>query len=169
MDKKDDYWKIYNTNKEWIKFADTKAIAFMAIIGVIFNFVYKINEDILCLNNYNILKIVYFTSIALLSISLLLSIYCLIPRTSKTDTEDNNIIYYKAINDNFENEEKYYETVQNVKDFKKQLNIQNYQLATVAVKKYSIVKLSLIFFAGGFIAISIFVILLTLGVSFNVI
>ncbi len=24
----DNLWKIYNANKEWIKFADTKAIAF---------------------------------------------------------------------------------------------------------------------------------------------
>ena len=27
----EDLWKIYEANKEWIKFADTKAIAFIAI------------------------------------------------------------------------------------------------------------------------------------------
>ena len=49
-------WKIYEANKEWIKFADTKAIAFIAIIGVIFNVLYKIADEIISLSNYNLIK-----------------------------------------------------------------------------------------------------------------
>lgn len=163
-----DYWKIYDANKEWIKFADTKAIAFTAIIGVIFNFIYTVNKQIVCLSNYNTLKIIYFISIILLTSSLILSVCCLIPRTSKT-TENKNIIYYKSINDNFNNEYEYYNAVKKVKDFDEQINSQNYQLGKVATKKYCIVKWSLILFKLGFIAILIFTICLTFGVSFNVI
>ena len=165
----DKLWKIYDANKEWIKFADTKAIAFIAIIGVLFNFIYKINNQILCLSNYNILKIIYSISIILLTLSLISSVCCLIPRTSKTNTENKNIIYYKAINDNFNNENEYYNSVKKVKNFEEQLSTQNYQLAKVATKKYKIVKCSLILFKLGFIAILIFTIFLTFGVSFNVI
>lgn len=157
-------WKIYDANKEWIKFADTKAIAFIAIIGVLFNFIYKINEQIICLSNYNILKITYFISIILLASSLILSVCCLIPRTSKT-TENKNIIYYKSITDNFNDGREYYDAVKKVENLNEQLSIQNYQLAKVASKKYGIVKCSLILFKLGFIAILIFTILLTLGVS----
>ena len=45
-----DLWKIYDVNKEWIKFADTKSIAFIAIIGVIFNILFTIADKILILN-----------------------------------------------------------------------------------------------------------------------
>ena len=164
----EDYWKIYGAQKEWIKFADTKAIAFIAIIGVLFNFIYKINDQINCLSNTNILKLTYFLSIALLSISLILSVCCLIPRTSETNPKDKNIIYYKAVNDNFKNETEYYNAVIKVKNFEEQINIQNYQLAKVATKKYLIVKWSLRLFKFGFIAILIFTILITFGVSFHV-
>ena len=106
-------WKIYEANKEWIKFADTKAIAFIAIIGVIFNVLYKIADEIISLSNYNIVKILYGVSIVLLVVSLLLSVYCLLPRTSKTDGADVNLIYYKSINDNFDSEEKYCDAINN--------------------------------------------------------
>ena len=42
-------WKIYEVNKEWIKFADTKAIAFIAIIGVIFNILFKVTDEMIIL------------------------------------------------------------------------------------------------------------------------
>lgn len=152
----EDLWKIYEANKEWIKFADTKAIAFIAIIGVLFNFLYSIKDKFLCLSKYHIFKILYFASFVLLAISLLCSVYCLLPRTSKTDIVEKNVIYYKAINDNFKDEKEYYDAVKCSKDgFEEQLSVQNYQLAKVATKKYSIVKVSLILFSLGFIAILI--------------
>lgn len=151
-------WKIYEANKEWIKFADTKAIAFIAIIGVLFNFLYSIKDKFLFLSNFHFFKILYFASFVLLAISLLCSVYCLLPRTSKTDIVDNNVIYYKAINDNFKDEKEYYNAVKCSKDsFEEQLSAQNYQLAKVATKKYSIVKVSLILFSLGFLAILIIV------------
>ena len=58
----DDLWKIYEANKEWIKFADTKAIAFIAIIGVIFNILYKIGSCVIYSRNI-FLYISYFGSI----------------------------------------------------------------------------------------------------------
>lgn len=162
-------WKIYEANKEWIKFADTKAIAFIAIIGVIFNVLYKIADEIISLSNYNIVKILYGVSIVLLVVSLLLSVYCLLPRTSKTDGDDVNLIYYKSINDNFDSEEKYCDAINNENiNFKGQLCVQNYQLASVATTKYSIVKWSLILFAAGFVLIIIFMFLLKMGWSFDV-
>lgn len=162
-------WKIYEANKEWIKFADTKAIAFIAIIGVIFNVLYKIADEIISLSNYNIVKILYGVSIVLFVVSLLLSVYCLLPRTSKTDGDDVNLIYYKSINDNFDSEEKYCDAINNENiNFKGQLCVQNYQLASVATTKYSIVKWSLILFAAGFVLIIIFMFLLKMGWSFDV-
>jgi len=165
----EDLWKIYDANKEWIKFADTKAIAFIAIIGVLFNGLYKIADEIISLSNYNIVKILYCASIVLLVGSLLLSVYCLLPRTSKTEGTDVNLIYYKSINDNFDSEEKYCDAIndENI-NFKGQLCVQNYQLASVAMTKYSIVKLSLILFAAGFVLIIIFMFLLKMGWSFDV-
>ena len=32
-DMKDDLWKIYDANKEWIKFADTKATISKSLLG----------------------------------------------------------------------------------------------------------------------------------------
>ena len=114
-------WKIYEVNKEWIKFADTKAIAFIAIIGVIFNILFKVTDEIVSLSNYNIVKILYGISIFLLSVSLLLSVCCLCPRTSKTDTVDKkNVIYYKSINDNFENENDYFSELKKIKKEKRE-------------------------------------------------
>lgn len=46
---KEDLWKIYDANKEWIKFADAKAIAFIAIIGVIFSIFYGICGELFSL------------------------------------------------------------------------------------------------------------------------
>lgn len=151
-------WKIYEANKEWIKFADTKAIAFIAIIGVLFNFLYSIKDKFICLSNYHIFKILYFGSFGLLALSLLCSVYCLLPRTSRTDIVDNNVIYYNAINDNFKDEKEYYNAIKDAKkNFGEQLSIQNYQLAKVATKKYSIVRVSLILFSLGFLAILIII------------
>ena len=165
----DNLWKIYDANKEWIKFADTKAIAFIAIIGILFNILFNVADEILILNNYNIVKILYVISIVLLSVSLLFSVCCLCPRTSKTDIVDNNVIYYKAINDNFKNEKEYYNAVKDAEDcFDKHLSLQNYQLAKVATTKYSIVKWSLILFAAGFMVIIILMVLLKMGWSFDV-
>ena len=45
----DDLWKIYNANKDWIKFSDTKAIAFIAIIGILFNVLFNIIDEIIIL------------------------------------------------------------------------------------------------------------------------
>ena len=160
---KENLWKIYNANKEWIKFADTKAIAFIAIIGVIFNIFFSIKDEIIKLSNCNIVKILYIVSIVLLSFSLLFSIYCLMPRTSKTEEEKSTIIYYKSITDNFKSEKEYYEAVKNVKNFEEELSGQNYQLANVATKKYSIVKISLILFALGVLILLIFIINLIMG------
>jgi hypothetical protein len=158
-------WKIYEVNKEWIKFADTKAIAFIAIIGVIFNILFKVTDEIVSLSNYNIVKILYGISIFLLSISLLLSVCCLCPRTSKTDTVDKkNVIYYKSINDNFENENDYFsELKESDANFDEQLSAQIYQLAKVATKKYCIVKWSLRLFAISFVLIIILMTLLKIG------
>ena len=99
----------------------------------------------------------------------MLSVYCLLPRTSKTDGDDVNLIYYKSINDNFDSEEKYCDAINNENiNFKGQLCVQNYQLARVATTKYSIVKWSLILFAAGFVLIIIFMFLLKMGWSFDV-
>lgn len=162
----DDLWKIYEANKEWIKFADTKAIAFIAIIGVIFNILYNLASHILCLGNYNIIKILYIFSIILLSLSLLFSVCCLIPR--KSEVKNKNIIYYESINKNFSNEEEYHIEIENIKNLSQHLSSQNYQLANVASEKYSTVKKALILFGIGIFLILVFVLLLCLGWSFNV-
>ena len=165
---KEDLWKIYGANKEWIKFADTKAIAFIAIIGVIFNIFFSIKDEIIKLNNFNIVKMFYFASIVLLSLSLLFSIYCLIPRTSKTEDEKFNVIYFKGITDNFKNQNEYCDAIKKIDDFEEKVCGQNYQLANVATEKYSIVKWSLILFALGFSILLMFIICLIMGWSFNV-
>ncbi|WP_427831892.1 Pycsar system effector family protein [Methanobrevibacter intestini] len=150
-----DLWKIYDVNKEWIKFADTKSIAFIAIIGVIFNILFTIADKILILNNYNIIKILFVGFVVFLFISLLLSVCCLMPRTSKTD---GNVIYYKSIADNFNDEQDYCDTLKSIDndEFKTQLSSQVYQLAIVANRKYSIVKWALRFFGGGIILFLLF-------------
>ena len=161
---RDNLWKIYNANKEWIKFADTKAIAFIAIIVILFNILFNMIDEILILSNLNIVKILYVISIVALSSSLLLSICCLFPRTGGNDMADNNVIYYKAINDNFKNEKEYYAAVKDsCCGFDEQLSAQNYQLAKVATTKYSIVKWALILFAISFALIVILLVLLKMG------
>ena len=160
----DNLWKIYNANKEWIKFADTKAIAFIAIIGIFFNILFNVTDEILILSNFNIVKILYVISIGLLSLSLLLSICCLYPRINRTEVVENNLIYYKSINDNFKNEKEYYDAVKGTTcGLDEQLIAQNYQLAKVATTKYSIVKWALILFATGFVVIMLLMVLLKMG------
>lgn len=161
---KDDLWKIYDANKEWIKFADTKAIAFIAIIGVIFNIFYRICDELFSLENANIIKVLFILGIVLLLISLVLSVISMFPRSSKAN---KNIIYYKSVNDNFDNEEEYYNEIKISENSScKQLSYQNYQLSVVATKKYLIVKYVLITFVIGFVLSTICVLLFKVGVIF---
>ncbi|WP_295114537.1 Pycsar system effector family protein [uncultured Methanobrevibacter sp.] len=161
---KDDLWKIYDANKEWIKFADTKAIAFIAIIGVIFNIFYRICDELFSLENANIIKVLFILGIVLLLISLVLSVISMFPRSSKAN---KNIIYYKSVNDNFDNEEEYYNEIKiSENSLCKQLSYQNYQLSVVATKKYLIVKYVLITFVIGFVLSTICVLLFKVGVIF---
>ena len=161
---KDDLWKIYDANKEWIKFADTKAIAFIAIIGVIFNIFYRICDELFSLKNANIIKVLFILGIVLLLISLVLSVISMFPRSSKAN---KNIIYYKSVNDNFDNEEEYYNEIKiSENSLCKQLSYQNYQLSVVATKKYHIVKYVLITFVIGFVLSTICVLLFKVGVIF---
>ena len=161
---KDDLWKIYDANKEWIKFADTKAIAFIAIIGVIFNIFYRICDELFSLENANIIKVLFILGIVLLFISLVLSVISMFPRSSKAN---KNIIYYKSVNDNFDNEEEYYNEIKiSENSLCKQLSYQNYQLSVVATKKYLIVKYVLITFVIGFVLSTICVLLFKVGVIF---
>ena len=154
----DDLWKIYEANKEWIKFADTKAIAFIAIIGVIFNILYKIGSCVIYSRNI-FLYISYFGSILCLIFSLFFSIYCIFPRKSETK---KNIIYYESICVNFKNENQYHNEIVDA-NINKQLSSQVYQLAKVAHKKYCIVKKSLIFFGLGIGLIIMFFSIIWLG------
>lgn len=156
--KNEDLWKIYDANKEWIKFADTKAIAFIAIIGVIFNILYKMGSCVIYSQNI-FLYISYFGSIICLIISLFCSINCLSPRKSKTK---KNIIYYESIYDNFKNEDEYHNEIVDA-NINKHLSSQVYQLAKVAHKKYGIVKKSLIFFGFGIVLIILFFSIIWLG------
>ena len=161
---KDDLWKIYDANKEWIKFADTKSIAFIAIIGVIFNIFYRICDELFSLENANIIKVLFILGIVLLLISLVLSVISMFPRSSKAN---KNIIYYKSVNDNFDNEEEYYNEIKiSENSLCKQLSYQNYQLSVVATKKYLIVKYVLITFVIGFVLSTICVLLFKVGVIF---
>lgn len=163
---KDDLWKIYDANKEWIKFADTKAIAFIAIIGFIFNIFYSISDDLICLKNTNVVKILFILGVVFLLISLILSITALFPRFSKAD---KNFIYYKSVSDNFDNEEYYYnEIIKSKNILDKQLSYQNYQLAVLATKKYSIVKWVLITFVIGFVLSVVCVFLFKIGWFFEI-
>lgn len=159
-------WKIYDANKEWIKFADTKAIAFIAIIGVIFNILTNIGSRIIILDNYNIIKILYIISIIFLSISLLLSICCLMPQ--KSEVKKRNIIYYESISTNFRNGMEYQKEIEDIENFTPHLSSQIYKLAKVASGKYFIVKISLILFGLGILSILLFFLFLFLGWSFNV-
>lgn len=164
---KDEYlWKIYDANKEWIKFADTKAIAFIAIIGVIFNVLYNMKSFVFCLENNNIIKIFYIFSIVFLFLSLILSVCCLIPR--KSEVKDKNIIYYESISKNFSNEEEYHSEIKNKKNYTSHLISQIYQLANVASDKYCTVKISLILFSFGIFVFVLFLLFSCLGWSFNV-
>lgn len=160
----EDLWKIYEANKEWIKFADTKAIAFIAIIGVIFNIFYGICDELFSLKNANNIKLLFIMGVVFLLISLVFSVISMFPRSSKVN---KNIIYYKSVNDNFDSEEEYYNEIKISKNnLCKQLSYQNYQLSVVATKKYRIVKCVLITFVIGFVLSTICVLLFKIGVIF---
>lgn len=156
MDKKD-LWTIYDVNKEWIKFSDTKAIAFIAVIGVIFNILYSMKDYVYCTDSL-VIKGGYILTLIFLSLSLFSSVFCLIPRTSKSD---NNIIYYKFINEYYSNEKEYVNETKTIDEdkFKEQVSVQIYQLAKVANKKYRIIKWSLTLFCLGILTFLIFSIL----------
>ncbi|MBE6494105.1 MAG: hypothetical protein E7Z84_05820 [Methanosphaera stadtmanae] len=156
MDKKD-LWTIYDENKEWIKFADAKAIAFIAVIGVIFNILYSIKDYVYCADSL-VIKGGYIITFIFFSLSLFSSVFCLIPRTSKSD---NNIIYYKSISEYYSNEKEYVDEIKIIEEdkFKEQISVQIYQLAKVANKKYRIINWSLTLFCLGILTFLIFSIL----------
>jgi hypothetical protein len=147
MDEKKDYWQIYNAIESSIKFADTKAMSFIGIIGIILTILQKRLVDILKLPPTNSIKILCVISVVLLIGSVICSILCLYPQKSKTE---KNAFYYKSIAKNFD-EERYCEYLNEISNetFDKQLSIQIYQLATVCDKKYKFVKWSLWFFISG--------------------
>ena len=168
MDEKKDYWEIYDSIESSIKFADTKAIAFIGIIGILLNFFQKQLMEVLTLPATNSLKILCIISIFSLISSLILSILCLYPR--KSDETDKNAFYYKSIAKNFSEKEycKYLHEIPN-KTFNEQLNVQIYQLATVCDEKYKYVKYSLRLFIIGIGLLILLLILLYFNISTDVI
>ena len=160
MDEKKDYWQIYNAIESSIKFADTKAISFIGIIGILLTLFQKQLVNILILPPTNPIKILSIISIALLLGSIICSILCLYPR--KSDETEKNAFYYKSIAKNFD-EKRYCKYLYELpsETFDKQIGMQIYQLATVCDKKYRYVKWSLRFFISG-IAFLILLILFSL-------
>ncbi|MEE0942221.1 MAG: DUF5706 domain-containing protein [Methanobrevibacter sp.] len=166
MAKKEDYWKIYHLTESWIKFADTKAIAFLGIIGIILTIFIKNFKIFSELPITNTIKLLSLISVGLLIISVFFSILCLYPQ--KSDKIEKNAFYYNAISHNFKQDSygKYLDEL-NEETFYNQLSVQIFQLASVCDKKYCYVEKSLKFFIWGGVVLFILLLCLYFNISFD--
>lgn len=150
-DDTENLWKIYDTNKDWIKFSDSKAVALLGISGVILSIIFSnINKFLTLIQNYIFGMMII--GICCLIFSIVFAMFCLYPRTSKTDKNKKSVVYYKDIAEGFNNYDEFF------KKCKKNLNPENmdeilskqiYEISIVANNKYKRVRTSIFFFGVG--------------------
>ncbi len=158
-------WKTYDTINNWIRFSDTKAVAIIAIFGVIISFLSSNITDV----KYFILTagqgILLIIGIGVICASLSMSfcIRCLTPRLKVK--VPSSLIFFAHVAKNFENPDDYEKSVKETfKDEEQmitQIANQVWANSKVAQQKYNNVVCSIRFFCCSlvfsFIGICIFI------------
>lgn len=144
-------WKTYDTVNEWIRFSDTKAVAILAVNGVLAGFIFSNLKEIwLVLSAQPAILTVLIVSIFTCSASVLFCICCLAP-TLKVDGE-SSLIFFDHVAKNYEKAGEYEAAIlQKFKDDSEvveQVASQIWANSKVASKKYDAVMWSTRFFLG---------------------
>lgn len=142
--KKEELWKIYERNCDWIKFSDTKAGILLTIYGIIITIIYSNSSDLYLVLNQS--KILVFTStvVGITSIiSVSFSFLCINPRLKNTNIKSN--IFFGTITKNHLNLKSFKESLKKHK-LKEDLQEQVYTTSKIADKKFKNITWSIRFF-----------------------
>lgn len=154
MDKKQEYWNILNNTNDWIRYSDTKAVILLTLYGVIITIIYSnANDVLLALNSSKFMLCLAILTIVLSFLSVLFSLLCVNPRLKNTNP--NSIIYFGHIQEKFKTPNEYLmksnKTLDEEKDYLRELSEQVYTNSIIAWKKFSNVTWSIRFFAVSII------------------
>jgi hypothetical protein len=146
--KTENLWKTLESINELIRFADAKATAVLAMDGVVAGFYFSNTGAVQAvLKQQTIAVIPLIVAVALVLISLVFSVYCIIPRLKMN--KSNCLIFFCDIASSYESA-KAYETA--IKDEMTEGKIdthiadQVWATSKIAVKKYEAASYSIIFF-----------------------
>ena len=158
MTKTENLWKTYEAINQFIRFADTKATAILAVNGVIAGFYFSnIGTIQTILEQKPIAFMPLAVAMASVVISVVFSAYCIIPRLKMN--KSNCLIFFYDIAKNYPTASDYEKAIkEEISDEKidKYLADQIWANSKIAVKKYNAVDLSIVFFVVTVIASIVF-------------
>jgi len=159
MTKTENLWKTYEAINQFIRFADTKATAILAVNGVIAGFYFSNTGTVQTILEQ---KPLAFIPLAVAMTSIVISVvfcaYCIIPRLKMN--KSNCLIFFFDIAKNYPTARDYEKAIkEEISDEKieKYLADQIWVNSKIAVKKYLAVDLSTILFVVTVIASIVFV------------
>jgi len=150
--KSENLWKTYQAISELIRLADTKAIAILAVNGVIAG-LYSSNissiQTILERSPIAVLPLVIAMGFVLISAGF--AMFCVIPRLG---TKKNSLIFFGDITDNYKSATEYEKDVKKATGdkIKTDLAHQIWINSDIASKKYCYVWYSIFFFVAALFA-----------------
>ena len=147
------YWRILQSNIEFVKFSDQKAGSILTIYGVVFPILYSNSSNLTSLFSASSVQ----TFLGIMSgvcamVSITFSFLCLNPRLSNYDPQ--SIIFFGQIaaHKNFKDYIKHSNFIlANEKEFANQIAEQVYVNAQVALRKFKNVSWSIRFFFGSLV------------------
>jgi hypothetical protein len=156
--KTENLWKTFEAINEFIRFADTKAVAILAIDGVIAGFYFSNIETIqTLLQQRPIVLVLLLMSIGFVLISSGFSTYCIVPRLKMN--KSNCLIFFCDIA-NYPTADAYKKAIENEmsdKEIEKHLTDQIWANSKIANKKYYAVTVSVIVFVALVVSSVLFV------------
>lgn len=153
-DKLDNYWKILQTNLEWIKASDQKATIILTIYGIIIPFVNSRSEELFeSISGHP--EILVFMGLAGLSslVSMYSAFRCLTPRIFKNFRP--SVIFFGSIVEQYPDDESYLAALQKKMSteelIEEEIAEQIFINSRVAFRKFKDVARAIRFFALGLV------------------
>ena len=159
-DKLNNYWKIFQTNLDWIRVSDQKATIILTIYGIIIPFVNSRSEELFesISEHQELLVLMGLSGIASL-ISMYSAFRCLTPRIFKNFRP--SVIFFGSIVEQYPDDQSYLQALRKKMNseelFEEEIAEQIYINSRVAFRKFKDVSTAIRFFALGlvFLIISI--------------
>lgn len=150
--KAENLWNTHKAISELIRFADTKAIAILAVNGVVAGF-YSSNISLVqtVLEQHSIACIPLVSAMVFILLSTISAAYCVIPRLG---TKKGSLTFFRDIAGNYKSATDYENAIQKATSgrFRTDLAHQIWAISKVASTKYCAVSFSISFFAATLFA-----------------